>query len=257
MWLIALKASWRQTFTLAMRYLFNFFSAVITMYIVFLLMFYGVRAVGAGALDLGGTLEGLFTGYIIWMIVLVGYQDLAYNVASEAQTGTLEQLYLSPVGYKWLAFFSQSLNSLLNLAMISVITAIMMFTTGQKLNLDMLSILPVFIAVYIQACGLGFALAGLALIFKRIQSFFQIVTFGVIGLFMIPWASFPWAKYLPFTMGQHLLQEIMMKGMKITQAPAGHLTVFAAVTVVYLGAGLGLFALAENKAKAMGLLGQY
>ena len=257
MWLIALKASWRQTFTLQIRYLFNFLSAIITMSLVFLLMFYGVRAVGAGALDLGGTLDGLFTGYIVWMIVLNGYQDLAFNVATEAQTGTLEQLYLSPVGYKWLAFFSGSLNALISLAMISVITAIMVLTTGQELHLDILSILPVYIGVYIQAYGLGFVLGGLALMFKRIQSFFQVVTFGVIGLFMIPWSKYPWAKYLPFTMGQHLLQEIMMEGMKFTQAPKGDLAVFAVATIAYFLAGLGVFSMAETKAKAMGLLGQY
>lgn len=75
MWLTALKASWRQNFIMATRYLFNMLSGIITMYIVFLLMFYGVRAVGAGAFDLGSTLEGLFTGYIIWMIVIMGYQE--------------------------------------------------------------------------------------------------------------------------------------------------------------------------------------
>lgn len=257
MWLIALKASWRQTLTLQIRYLFNFFTSIITMSIVFLLIFHGVKAVGAGALDLGGTLEGLFTGYIIWMIVLTGYQDLAYNAANEAQTGTLEQLYLSPVGYKWLAFFSGSFNALMSLAMISVITAVMVLTTGQKLHLDIFSILPVFFGVYIQAYGLGFILGGLALIFKRIQSFFQVVTFGVIGLFMIPWSKYPWAKYLPFTMGQHLLQEIMMEGRKFTQAPKGDLAVFAVATIAYFLAGLGVFSMAETKAKAMGLLGQY
>ena len=51
MWLTALKASWRQNFIMATRYLFNMLSGIITMYIVFLLMFYGVKAVGAGAFD--------------------------------------------------------------------------------------------------------------------------------------------------------------------------------------------------------------
>lgn len=257
MWLTALKASWRQNLTLVTRYGFNFVSAIITMYIVFVLMFYGVKAVGVGAFDLGRTLEGLFTGYVVWMIVLFGYQELAYNVSSEAQTGTLEQLYISPVGYKWLAFFSQAFNCLVFFAVISLIVIIMMVTTGQKLNLDMLNILSVFVGVYLQACGLGFALAGLALIFKRIQSFFQIVTFGVIGLFMIPWARFPWAKYLPFTMGRHLLQQIMINGLKLTKVPLGDLAVLVFTTMIYFGAGLGLFVLAENKAKSMGLLGHY
>ena len=257
MWLTAFKATWRQTFQLTTRYLFNFVSAIITMVLVFLFMFYGVKGLGAGALDLGETLEGLFTGYIVWMIVLIGYQDLAYDAANQAQTGTLEQLYLSPLGYKWLALFTQSLNTVLNLALVCLTTAIMVLTTGQKLHLKVLSILPVFLGVYIQASGLGLALAGLALIFKRIQSFFQVVTFGVIGLFMIPWSRYPWAKYLPFTMGQHLLREVMMKGMKITRVHGTHLAVFGVVMVACFVAGLALFSLAEKKAKSSGLLGQY
>jgi hypothetical protein len=58
-------------------------------------------------------------------------------------------------------------------------------------------------------------------------------------------------------MGQHLLQEIMMKGMKLTKVQGGHLAVFAVVTVACFVVGWGLFALAEKKAKSMGLLGQY
>ena len=67
-------------------------------------------------LDLGETLEGLFTGYIVWMIVLIGYQDLAYDAANQADRDL--ELYLSPLGYKWLALFTQSLNTVLNLALV-------------------------------------------------------------------------------------------------------------------------------------------
>ncbi len=257
MWLIALKASWRQAFKLATRYLFNFVSAMITMFLVFLFLFYGVKTVGGGALVLGGTLEALFTGYITWMIVTISFQDLAYNVANEAQTGTLEQLYITPAGYKCLAFFLQTFNAVMNLFFVLVISLFLMLATGQRLNLDLASILPVFLAIYIQGCGLGFALAGLALIFKRVQSFFQVITFGVIGLFAVPWETFPWAKYLPFTMGQHVLQKIMTDGVRITQISGVNLMILLVTTVAYIAVGLGLFTLAEKRAKSAGLLGQY
>ncbi len=256
-WFTAFRASWRQAYKLAVSYMFNLVSSIITMCVVFLLMFYGVKAVGAGALSLGDTLGGLFTGYIAWMIAIIGYQDLAYNVTNEAQTGTLEQLYITPVGYKCLAFFTQTFNAILNLSVVLTVTAIMMLFTGQRLNLDILSLLPVFIAIYVQACGLGFALAGLALIFKRIQSVFQIVTFGVVGLFAVPWDVFPWAKYLPFTMGQHVMKKVMMENVRLAAVPFCDLGVLAVATVLYLAVGLGLFTLAENKAKSSGLLGQY
>ncbi len=62
-------------------------SGIITMYIVFLLMFYGVRAVGAGAFDLGSTLEGLLHRIHNLDDCDNGVSELAYNVSNEAQTG--------------------------------------------------------------------------------------------------------------------------------------------------------------------------
>ena len=257
MWLVALKSSWRQSFQLMTRYMFNMVSGLVTMYIVFLMLFFGVKAVGGSALNLGDTLEGLFTGYVVWMIVIIGYQDLAYGVTNEAQTGTLEQLYLSPVGYRWLAFFTQLFNSLIYLTEITVMVVIMMLTTGKWLHLDLVSVFPLFAAVYAQALGLGFALAGLALVYKRIQAFFQIVTFGVIGFFFIPWDRFPWAKYLPFAMGRYLLEKVMAGGLRLWQLNGSDILVLLISTGMYLGLGILAFSAGESRAKAKGFLGQY
>ncbi|MBE3519138.1 MAG: hypothetical protein IMW97_02420 [Firmicutes bacterium] len=257
MWYTVLKATWKQCYLHTVRYWFNMLSGVITLYIIFLMLFMGTKAIGAGAFNLGETLEGLFTGYVVWMIVLMGFQDLAWGITNEAQTGTLEQLYLSPVGYKWIGVFMQSCNMLLNLVLMAVIVILMALMTGQSVHLDVVSLVPLFIAAYLQANGLGFALAGLALIYKRISAFFQVVQFAVIGLLVLPWNRFPWAKYLPFTMARHLLQQVMMNGVRLWQFPLSHIGILLLVTAVSLGLGLALFSLAETKARARGLLGQY
>jgi len=257
MWLVALKSCWKQSWTLAIRYIFNFFSGIVTMYMVFAMLFYGAKAIGGGAFNLGDTLEGLFTGYVVWMLVTIGYQDLAYGVTNEAQTGTLEQLYLSPLGYKWLAFFNMTFNCVFNLALVFAMVLVMTLTTGQKVYLDLVSIVPLFLFVYLQANGLGYALAGLALLFKRIQAFFQVVTFGVIGVFFVPWDKFPWARYLPFTMGRHLLEKVMMGGQRLWHLDPSKLWILLVTTGLYLGLGLAAFSLAERQAKSKGLLGQY
>ncbi|HHY34243.1 MAG TPA: hypothetical protein GX510_01185 [Firmicutes bacterium] len=257
MWYTVLKSSWKQCYLLTVRYWFNMLSGVITLFIIFLMLFMGTKAVGAGAFNLGETLEGLFTGYVVWMVVMMGFQDLAWGVTNEAQTGTLEQLYLSPMGYKWIGVFMQSCNMLLNLVFMAVMVALMALLTGQSIHLDGVSLVPLFVATYLQANGLGFALAGLALIYKRIAAFFQVVQFAVIGLLVIPWNKFPWAKYLPFSMGRHLLQRVMIDGVRLWQLPLSQIAILLLVTVISLGLGLALFALAETKAKTKGLLGQY
>jgi len=257
MWHTVLKSCWKQCYLINMRYWFNMLSGVITLFIVFLLLFMGTKAIGAGAFTIGDTLEGLFAGYVVWAIVLMGFQDLAWGITNEAQAGTLEQLYLSPVGYRWIGVFMQSCNMLLNLVFMTIMVVLMALFTGQPVHLDGVSLVPLFIAIYLQANGLGFALAGLALLYKRISAFFQVVQFAVIGLLVMPWSRFPWAKYLPFSMGRYLLQEVMMDGLRLWQVPVRYIAVLVLVTVVNLGVGLALFALAETRAKEKGLLGQY
>ena len=144
-----------------------------------------------------------------------------------------------------------------NVSLIFLIALVMAATTGQEIHLHLGSTLPVMLSVYIQATGLGFALAGLALMYKRVQSFFQVVQFLMVGFFLIPWDRFPWARYLPLAASQRVLQRIIMNGDRIWQLPAADLILVLCVTVTYVALGAALFALAESKAKERGVLGQY
>ncbi len=57
----------------------------------------------------------------------------------------------------------------------------MMATTGKWMNLDFVSLVPLLAITLLGAYGFGFALGGLALVFKRIQALFQIMQFVFIG----------------------------------------------------------------------------
>lgn len=257
MWSVALKATWKQNFYMMRRYLFNTLSGFITLYIVFALLFHGTRAVGAGTMNLGDTLEGMFAGYVTWMLALMGCTDLAWNITNEAQSGTLEQLCLSPLGYKWVLVFNQSFTFFANFLVVGLITVSMSLTTGQAIHMDLVSVIPVVLAIYVQALGLGFVLAGLALIYKRIQAVFQIVQFALIGFFFVPFDAFPVARYLPLTEGRKLLQEVLMGGIRIWQTQWADLGPMLAATALYIVVGVACFAVAESKARSRGLLGQY
>ncbi|HHX27990.1 MAG: hypothetical protein ACOX5Q_10510 [Bacillota bacterium] len=257
MWLVVLQSCWVKAYKLMTRYLFNMLSGFVTLYMVFALLFFGAKSIGGSAIDLGDTLEGIFAGYLTWMLAMMGSTELAWNVTNEAQTGTFEQQYLSPVGYRWIAVFTESFNFVYNVSLIFLIALVMAATTGQEIHLHLGSTLPVMLSVYIQATGLGFALAGLALMYKRVQSFFQVVQFLMVGFFLIPWDRFPWARYLPLAASQRVLQRIIMNGDRIWQLPAADLILVLCVTVTYVALGAALFALAESKAKERGVLGQY
>ncbi|MEW6723508.1 MAG: ABC transporter permease [Bacillota bacterium] len=254
---VASKAIFYRNLVLMRSYFFNTISMLVTMYIVFLLMFYGAKAVGGASLSMGDTLEGLIVGYLVWMFAIMAYSDLSWSLTNEAQVGTLEQLYLSPAGFKWLSGMNLASNFLLNAVIAFVLLLGIMLTTGHWLRLDLISLLPLLVVTVLSAYGIGFAMGGLALIFKRIQSFFQILQFVFVAFIVLPWDRFPWAKYLPLAMGNVLTRRVMVEGTRLWQLPFSDLLVLAGTSLFYLAAGLVAFSTCERAAKDRGLLGHY
>jgi len=239
------------------RYYFNSISYVLTLYIVFLLLFYGARSLGGPAIVGGDTLDGIVVGYLLWSLAIMAYGDLSWDLSNQAQVGTLEQLYITPMGFTWINTCYLITNLIINLAISGVLLTLMMVSTGKYLNLNLSSALPIFLLTLLPAYGIGFAMGGLALVFKRIQAVFQIFQFVFVAFITLPWGTFPWARYLPLSMGNHLLQEIMIKDLRIWQLARSDLTVLIGTGVIYLGLGLIAFRWAEQVAKNKGLLGQY
>ena len=104
--------------------------------------------------------------------------------------------------------------------------------------------------------GFGFALGGLALIFKRIQAIFQIFQFVFVGFLVIP-QRVPWAKLLPLSMGNSLIYDVMVDGIRLWELPIGSILTALVVGAVYLAVGVAVFSVCENIAKDRGLLGHY
>jgi ABC-2 type transport system permease protein len=238
------------------RYLFNTVSGLVTMYIVFLLLFFGARSLNL-PFSTGSGLEGLVVGYLVWMMSIIAYQDLAYTIANEAEVGTLEQLFLSPTGFAWVGGSYMIGSFLTNLGMSSLVLLSMMLTSGQWLHLDILSLLPLIPITLAAAYGLGFILAGLAVVFKRIQALFQILTFGLVAFVAAPIAKYAWMKFLPLAMGNQLLRKVMVDGLRVWELPAQDLLVATGVGLGYLLFGLLVFNYCLKVARDRGMLGHY
>lgn len=254
---IVLKAVFQKSLIEMKRYLFNTLSGVLTMYIIFVMLFLGARFIGGGALQLGGSFEGLVVGYLVWMMALVAYQDLAYNISGEAEMGTLEQLYLSPAGFSWVNGSFLVTRFLVNLVLFAVILFLMMLTTGQWLHVDLLALLPLTVVTVAPAYGFGFVMAGLALVFKRIQNSFQILQFIFVAFVIVPIGNYAWIKFMPLALGSDLMRRIMVDGLRIWQLPAADLGLALAVGVAYFLAGLAAFGHCARVARDRGMLGQY
>lgn len=239
------------------RYLFNTISGFLTLYIVFLLLFFGAQTIGGAGFQTGDTLEGLLIGYLVWMFAILAYQDMAWSISMEAEIGTLEQLYLSPSGFAWVNGSFLITRFIVNLLFISLFLAVMLLTSGYRFYLDLISLLPLVLVTVIACYGFGFMMGGLALVFKRIQASFQILQFIFVAFIAVPINQFSWVRYLPLAMGNNLLRQVMVDGIRLWQFPAADLLTAAAVGIGYFLFGLLIFSRCIAIARDRGLMGHY
>lgn len=239
------------------RYIFDTISSLVTMYIVFMVIFFGVQGIGGAAIGMGTTLEGILVGYLVWTLAIAAYSDLSWDLNNEAQMGTLEQLYVTPLGFKWINAYSMMSNLLWQFFFSGILLALMMVSTGKFLNIDIISIIPLFLLALGAAYGVGFAVGGLALIFKRIRSFFQIVQFIFVAFLAVPIERFPAIAYMPLSMPNLLLRNVMIDGMRLWELQGSDLLIAFLTGTIYLALGILAFSKCENIAKSRGLLGHY
>jgi ABC-2 type transport system permease protein len=255
---ILFRTIFRRELTMMTRYVINTISGLVSIYLFFVLIFLGMQNLsGYMAGDaLSGSLEGTIIGFFVWTFTIFAYSDLSWNLIGEAQAGTLEQLYLAPMGFKWVCACTVVSTFLLNLIPHTVFLLAMMATTGRWLHIDFLSLIPLMAITVLGAYGFGFALGGLALVFKRIQALFQIVQFVFLAFLLVP-TRVPWAKFLPLSLGNSLLNDVMVKGTPLWRLPIKSVLMATAVGMVYLAVGLVVFARFEKIARDRGLLGHY
>jgi ABC-2 type transport system permease protein len=225
---------------------------------IFYGLFLSAQYIAGPALQLGERLDAIVVGYVLWSLVLFIMTDIAGGLQYEAQTGTLEQLFLSPFGAPKV-FVMRSLASLmLQLGIILSILLIIMALTGSRLEFPPILLLPL-LTVLLGAYGLAFMMGSLALLLKRVQQLLGIFQFALLFLMATPsesWASslqvFRWL--LPMTGGAGLLRDLMARGEALN--PVGF-SLALVNGIGYFTVGLLIFRFAEREAKRRGMLGGY
>lgn len=252
-----MQAFIKKEFIVSKRYLVNSLGGVITLYVIFLLMFGGYQGLRSLAGVGGGTMEGLVAGYVLWLFMLITYQDAWYTLRTEAQQGTLEQLYMSVHSFGWVMGAKVVAGFFFNLLLVAVLLGAALLTTGVTLNIDLLSLGPVLIGTLLGSWAIGFAIGGITLVLKRIDSYTQMVQFLLIALVAAPAGRVLWMRLLPCSFGSALISRIMVDGMNLTQIGMGDLLLVYGIGLVHLGLGCGIYKLCERKAMLQGTLGHY
>lgn len=251
---LALIAMIKKELITRSRYMANALGTLITLYLVFMLMFLGVQGLAGGAI-MGDGLESLVVGYITWFVLLISYQAVPYTILSEAQQGTLEQLYTAPLSFGALAAFKLIAEILVDMVLAVLLLLFIIATTGTSLHLDIPSLLPLLLLVIIGGSGLGFLLGGAALLIKRVQPYLQIVQFAIIILVASP-VKGVW-RWLPVTLPAHWMRQVMVRGQGLSQVPLPDWLAMIGAALISLTLGVVMFRLCELRTRQLGIIGHF
>ncbi|HEY9807456.1 MAG TPA: ABC transporter permease, partial [Candidatus Obscuribacterales bacterium] len=210
-----LRRSWIQF----IRYPADAIAGILITTLVFYGLFSSARYIAGPSLQFGDRLDSVVVGYVLWTLLIFIMNDIAIGLQSEAQTGTLEQLFLSPFGASRV-FLMRAIASLsLRLALTLTVLLIILAITGVRLNFSFSLLLPLS-SILLGAYGLSFALGALALLLKRVQQVLGILQFALLFLIATPTETGAGpltllSRILPMTTGAGVLREVMAEGRAI------------------------------------------
>jgi ABC-2 type transport system permease protein len=251
-------AEFRRSWIQFIRYPAEAIGGVVITTSIFYGLFLSARYIAGPTLQLGDRLDAIIVGYTLWSLVLFIMTDIAGGLQYEAQTGTLEQLFLSPFGAPSVFVIRALASLILRLAVILSILLIIMALTGSRLEFPPMLLLPL-LTVLLGAYGLAFMMGSLALLLKRVQQILGIFQFALLFLMATPTETWPGSLQvarwlLPMTSGAGLLRDVMARGEALNLAG---FTLALLNGIGYFTVGLMIFRFAEREAKRRGLLGGY
>lgn len=254
LFLAELQRSWIQY----RRYPIEIIGVISITVSIFYGLFLSARYIAGANFQLGDRLDSVIIGYVLWSLVLFIINNVANTLQYEAQTGTLEQLFLSQFGAVKVFLIRTIASVTLQLVFVLTILLTIMLLTGSRLDFPPALLLPL-VAVLIGANGIAFTLGSLALLFKQISQIQVIFQFTLLFLLATPTETWrgtaqALANLLPITPGAGILRDLMARGESLNLT---NLVVAFLNGIFYFLLGLGLFKIAERQAKRRGILSGY
>jgi ABC-2 type transport system permease protein len=238
-----------------MRYAFNTATNIVVIYAFFVLLVYGGRQIVPQVIT--HSLSDIIVGSFLLLMATVVFSHFSRGIIRGARWGTLEQLYMTPLGFGQVMLLTSGVNVLVGFVYGIALLALMLLTTNATLAFDLLTVVPIGLLALGSVVGIGFALSGLALVFKRIENVLQTVLFAFIVFIATPVDGSVVLKLLPLSLGSYLLRQSMTEGVPLWKLSAFDLGLLVVKSIVYVAVGYLLFQYAGRIARKRGRLGQY
>ncbi|MBN2303777.1 MAG: ABC transporter permease [Anaerolineae bacterium] len=209
-------------------------------------------------------LDSSLLGYIVWLYTFMAVTNMGWSLREEAQTGTLEQAFMSPVRPQLLILGRALANFLTTSFTISLIVVVLVPLLSITVPIRLAG-LVVFAWTVIGLFGLGFIVGGATLVFKQVESFAYLAQYGLMFLngSMLPVDKLPdgialFARLLPGTQGIVVLRSVLLDGHSLSGVwRDGSLGWLMLHSTIFFAVGWLLFQICEQHARRRGSLGQY
>ncbi|MPZ00538.1 MAG: ABC transporter permease [Actinophytocola sp.] len=229
---------------------------------------------GAGADIVGGdvawrldnhTTSVMLVWFLPFMFFYMQVVKMFWRLLAEIQTGTIEQVYLSPLP-SWLVIAAgRIVAALIETIVVAAGTfAIVAPFTDIRIDWSPAALLPASM-IMLAGTGVSLIIAGATLVWKRIQlvndtvlTMVMLFSASAIPLIAVPgwWAAI--GHFFPLTDGVGSLYRTLFTDQPVTDPwGVGGLVWLIVVSLAYLAAGIAAFGLGERTAKRRGTLGRY
>ncbi|MGB3199526.1 MAG: hypothetical protein WBA99_01410 [Nodosilinea sp.] len=253
-----LHAELKRTWIQFIRYPTEVISGIVIIMAVFYGLFASAQYMAGPEFAFGDRLDAVVLGYALWTLIISVNNDIAINLQIEAETGTLEQVFLSPYGAPRV-FLARAFASLaLRLVILVVVLLLLMGISGSRLAFPPMLLLPL-VSLLLAGYGLAFLMGAAALVFKRVQQILGIFQFLLLFLLAAPLEEatglMQYLRFLlPMLPSTGLLRDLMARGLGLDW-----FTYALALLngVIYFALGLLVFRWAEATAKQRGSLSGY
>ncbi len=235
------------------RYFLNTLMTMAGIFILFILVFFGLKSFQAGT----ATLQGTIIGFAMWIFAVMAYSEMSWGLLREARDGTLEQLYLTPSTFRRISAYRVLGSFIFQFLLFLAFLSIMMVVTGQYLSLNPGVVILIGLTL-LSIYGIGYIMGGLSLVFKKVQAGNQILQFLFILLLVLPRITdHPIIYFVPISWGNQLINRMMIDGLTLLDFTLFEYSILIINSLAYLIVGLLIFKFMEKIAKKRGLLGHY
>ena len=233
------------------RYWFQTLLSMLFLNALFLAMFFGFKSFSKTTE--AESLVSMIVGYALWILISTAYSTIARDIATEDDTGTIEQVYISSPNFTNLLLIRVCVGSMIGIFTTMLTILWTMAVTGIWFTVPVI-ILPILVITLPSAIGIGFIIGGFGLYFKRIMPLTAAVNFSLIGAISLP-AETIFSTLAPISRGATLVFDLVHG--RIANPLWMEILAICTNSGIYFLLGLAVFKGFENLAVKHGLLGQH